>query len=314
MNFASYTSSEYFPIFLTFYDSIKKNKNLNLYVLCLDDDVKSLIKKNNIKCKTITIEDIELFTKSLLKKRYSKISEKIGVYRLAYANYLLKKLNIEDIHLIDSDTYFFSKTSDLEKIVNDLDASVCFCKHNYFYNRDLMNDLYGIYNAGYIYFKNDKQAFKFLVKYRKLCQNYISWSVKKNTKNLFADQTYLEGLIQDFKFTKIINNKGVNCAPWNIGNYQISEKEGQFYVDNVNIIFFHFSGVRTLFNKVFFYNLYYYNKVNLKHVKKTIYKNYLTKLKKNLIKIPTKKDTKAISLKRIIAIFSKLLRKDFSII
>ena len=125
MNFASYTSSEYFPIFLTFYDSIKKNKNLNLYVLCLDDDVKSLIKKNNIECKTISIEDIELFTKSLLKKRYSKISEKIGVYRLAYANYLLKKLNIEDIHLIDSDTYFFSKTSDLEKVVNDLDASVC---------------------------------------------------------------------------------------------------------------------------------------------------------------------------------------------
>ena len=48
MNFASYTSSEYFPIFLTFYDSIKKNKNLNLYVLCLDDDVKSLIKKTRL--------------------------------------------------------------------------------------------------------------------------------------------------------------------------------------------------------------------------------------------------------------------------
>ena len=77
MNLATYTTSEYFPIFSTFYDSVKENKELKLYVLCLDDDVKKLIKNNNIKCKTISLEEIENFSKSLLKKNIKKFQKKL---------------------------------------------------------------------------------------------------------------------------------------------------------------------------------------------------------------------------------------------
>ena len=76
--------------------------------MCLDNNVEKLLIKNKINCKSISIEELEKFSKTIKDKKYNNISEKIGVYRLAYADFLLKKENIE-IHLIDSDTYFFSK-------------------------------------------------------------------------------------------------------------------------------------------------------------------------------------------------------------
>ena len=313
MNFASYTTSEYFPIFLTFYDSIKNNKNLNLYVLCLDDKVEELIINNKIQCKCVSIKEIEKFSKNIKLKKYNNISEKIGVYRLAYADFLLQKEK-KEIHLIDSDTYFFSEISNLENIIKNLNASVAFCEHNYAFNKSEMNNLYGIYNAGYMYFKYDEDSLKFLKSYRELCQNYISWEVKEKIKNIFADQTYLEKLKDEFDSIKIIDNVGVNCAPWNIGNYQISQNNIEFKVNDKKLIFYHFSGIRSIFNKIFFFNLYHYNKKNLHNVKKTIYKIYLKNLQKNLNICKSTIKPKNIKLKKIILFIYKVFRKDFLIL
>ena len=150
--------------------------------------------------------------------------------------------------------------------------------------------------------------------YRELCQNYISWEVKKKIKNIFADQTYLEKLKDEFDSIKIIDNVGVNCAPWNIGNYQISQNNIEFKVNDKKLIFYHFSGIRSIFNKIFFFNLYHYNKKNLHIVKKTIYKIYLKNLQKNLNICKSTIKPKNIKLKKIILFISKILRKDFLIL
>ena len=250
MNFASYTTSEYFPIFLTFYDSIKHNENLNLHVLCLDKKVKKLINEHKVNCETIELDEVEIFSHKIKEKKYNNISEKIGIYRLAYVDYLLMKKK-QSFHLIDSDTYFFSTIDYLEKEINNLNSSVAFCEHNFFYNKKKMSDNYGIYNAGYIYFNYDNTSIQFLKKYRSLCQKYISWTVKDGEKNIFADQTYLESLISEFKNIKIIKNIGINCAPWNIGNYKLSMEQNHYWINDNKLIFFHFSGIRTILNKFF---------------------------------------------------------------
>lgn len=313
MNFASYTTSEYFPIFLTFYDSIKNNKNLNLHVLCLDKKVKKLVYEYNVKCEIIELSEIENFSQKILKKRYKNISEKIGVYRLAFIDYLLRKKK-QSFHLIDSDTYFFSKIEDLKHELEDSNTSVAFCEHNFYYNKKTMCDHYGIYNAGYIYFNYDKVSLQFLNKYRNLCENYISWEIKKNSKNIFADQTYLENLLYDFKNIKIIKNSGINCAPWNIGNYELSFTNEKYFVDKKKLIFYHFSGIRPVLNKIFFFNLYHYNHRKLDMVRKTIYKIYLKNLQKNFQIYQTDKVSKKLNFKNIISLLKKIYRKDFLII
>lgn len=313
MNFASYTTSEYFPIFLTFYNSIKNNDSLNLHVLCLDHNVKGLLKEYKINCKAIELSEIENYSNKIQEKKYNNIAEKIGVYRLAYVDYLLNTKK-QSFHLIDSDTYFFSKINDLNTEIKNLNASVAFCRHNFYYKKKEMCNYYGIYNAGYIYFNYDKTSLKFLSRYRNLCQEYISWKTKKYTKNTFADQTYLEQLMKEFKNIKIIENKGINCAPWNIGNYKLQAEQQLFKVDEYKLIFFHFSGIRSLFNKFFFFNLYHYNNKNLIDVKNLIYKIYLKNFKKNLTNFKYNKIKRKITLKSFINLVKKIFVKDFLII
>ena len=247
------------------------------------------------------------------KKKFNNISEKIGVYRLAYVDFLLQTKK-KSFHLIDSDTYFFSNIILLDKEIKKLNPSVAFCKHNFYHNKSQMNNFYGIYNAGYIFFKYDKTSLNFLKNYRILCQNFISWHVKKNFKNNFADQTYLEDLLGKFKNIKIINHKGINCAPWNIGNYTLINNGTKFKVDKMDLIFFHFSGIRSLFNKIFFFNLYHYNKKNLSNVKKTIYYKYLNDLKNNQIQFRNKNIKIKFSLLKIYKLIKKILNRDFLII
>ena len=64
-----------------------------------------------------------------------------------------------------------------------------------------MCNFYGKYNADIFILIMTKTQLNFY-KYRSLCQEYISWKTKKNIKNIFADQTYLEQLIKDFKILR----------------------------------------------------------------------------------------------------------------
>ena len=148
--------------------------------------------------------------------------------------------------------FFFSKPNLLNDLVRKIKASVAFAKHNYFFNKKIMENKYGIYNAGYIYFNYDQNSLNFL----KNTENYVLILLvgrqKKKGKSNFADQTYLEKLIKINKNIKVINHSGVNAAPWNIGGFNLSRKNKEFFVNGEKLIFYHFSGIRTLFNRFFF--------------------------------------------------------------
>ena len=313
MNIAAYTSKYYLPTFLSLYDSIKNDKTVKLFVLCYDEEVKKFLKKKIKTCSLITTKDIEFKNPEIKNKKYNNFNEMHGVYRLAYAEYLLKKIK-KPIHLIDSDIFFFDKPNLLNELVRKIKASVAFAKHNYFFNKKIMENKYGIYNAGYIYFNYDQNSLNFLKKYRKLCFNFISWETKKKGKSNFADQTYLEKLIKINKNVKIINHSGVNTAPWNIGGFNLSQKNNKFYVNGEKLIFYHFSGIRTLFNKLFFFNLYHYNRKNLHKVKQHLYKKYFLILKKNNNNFSIISKNKTINTFTLKKVLKKIIYKDFIII
>ena len=313
MNIAAYTSKFYLPTFLSLYDSIKFDKKINLFVLCYDDEVKNFLKKKIKKCTLITTSDIENKNQKITKKKYRNFNEKHGVYRLAYADYLLHKIK-KPIHLIDSDIFFFSKPSILNNLVKYNKASIAFAKHNYYFKKKEMENKYGIYNAGYIYFNYDKNSLNFLKKYREFCFNFISWNTKKRGKSNFADQTYLETLIKMYKNVYVIKHRGVNTAPWNIGGYKITKKNNSFYIDDEILIFYHFSGIRSLLNKFFFFNLHHYNEKNMPDIKEFLYKKYFLVLKKNnkLFSIVSKnKSINTFTLKKL---WKKIIYKDFVVL
>ncbi len=210
--------------------------------------------------------------------------------------------------------FFFVKPTILNNLVRYNKASVAFAKHNYFFEKKKMENRYGVYNAGYIFFNYDKNSLNFLKKYRKLCFNFISWKTKKVGKSNFADQTYLEKLIKMYKNVYVINHRGVNVAPWNIGGFKLIQKNKKFYIDNEELIFYHFSGIRSLINKFFFFNLYYYNKKNLPNVKKLLYKKYFLILKKNNSLFSIVSKNKSINTFTLKKLWKKIIYKDFIIL
>ena len=44
----------------------------------------------------------------------------------------------------------------------------------------------------------------------------------------------------------MLQHRGANVAPWNVGDYRLSEQDGAVYVDGVPLVFFHFHGFKQL--------------------------------------------------------------------
>jgi hypothetical protein len=268
INFATYSSYRYLPQFLQFYKSINKYNNSVIYVLCIDEKIYSYLKKNKL-------NNVKIFNSQTLKiNNKKKINQYIAISRLRFVKYLFKK-GINEIHLIDSDVFFYSNPTILEKIVKKF--SIAFCYHNFFLNSTHFENRYGIYNAGYIFLKNNIDGNFFLEKYISLCEKELNWDVINNIKNNFADQTYLEYLDSICKNILKIRDKGINYGPWNIENYSITLKKGFLFTNNTRLIFYHFSGVKKINKNTYSLGLRQYVK-NKKHLKIYIYNNYIAKI------------------------------------
>jgi hypothetical protein len=59
-----------------------------------------------------------------------------------------------------------------------------------------------------------------------------------------GDQTYLNEWPSLYPELSIMSGKGVGLAPWNLNNYQISSSNGRILVDQDELYFYHFHGLK----------------------------------------------------------------------
>ena len=271
INIASYSTYEYSDKVLALYNSIKKYKNIKFYLLALDQKIYKLIKKKYKK--------IICYHYKTLKINFNKdFARNLSVRKLNFVKYLLIKKKLYHVHIMDSDIYFFSDPNHLKEIVKKSDMA--FCYHDTIKNSYNNANKYGIFNAGYLYFKNSLNTKKILKRYISLCEKKVDYSVPShNLKNIFADQTYLENLSREFKNIKKIKDISVNRGPWNIAKYKITIKNEGLFLNNVKLIFYHFSGIKKIFNNLYSLGLRLYVK-NKKEIKNLIYLKYIKELYK----------------------------------
>jgi hypothetical protein len=305
INIVSYSSYEYLDKILALNNSIKKYKNVKLYLLALDMKIYNFIQKEN--------KEITCYYPNIAKTNFNKnFAQNMSIGKLNFAEYLLTKKKLPNLHLVDSDIYFFSDPSNLKKIVKNYDMA--FCYHDTINNNYNTDNKYGIFNAGYLYFKNSPNAKKILKRYITLCKKKVDYSVtENNVKNIFADQTYLEYLTKEFKNILKVKDKSVNKGPWNIGRYKIKVTNRELFLDNKKLIFYHFSGVIKIFNNLYSLGLRMY--VNNKtEIKKKIYLKYIKELKEINMKYKIKKDNiKKLHIKgnKINSLLNIIIKKDF---
>jgi len=78
----------------------------------------------------------------------------------------------------------------------------------------------------------------------------IKWCYNRHEDGKFGDQKYLDDWTTRFEGVHVLNHEGGGVAPWNLQQYQLSEIEGNFFVEGrtaknpVPLVFFHFHGLR----------------------------------------------------------------------
>lgn len=220
-------------------DSLKNQGiDFKIWILCLSEKTKEII--DSVGCdeiETFSLEVLEKEKPELLRARTNrKISEYYFTLSPFWPRWLLENYSeLKSITYLDSDLEFFSNPEILHQEVGS--SSIGIIEHRFHPSADKSN-LYGKFNVGWIYFKNDKTAIKCLEQWEKNCLN---WCKDRPENGKFADQKYLDSWPDDFKNTHIIRNSGANIAPWNINSHVIKKEKDILISDNDKIVFYHFN-------------------------------------------------------------------------
>jgi hypothetical protein len=102
--------------------------------------------------------------------------------------------------------------------------------------------LTGLFNAGFVVFKNSPQGRGFAAWWSKNLKNQC---LPSNYLGLFYDQVWLSLVPVYFDKACIVRNLGYNVGCWSFHERKISQKDGRFYVnEHIPLIFFHYTGYR----------------------------------------------------------------------
>lgn len=217
--------------------------NSELITFCMDDKSYEILTLNTpINIRPIHFSKLEAAFPNLLVAKSNRTRvEYFYTCSPAICSYVLTELkDISEVTYLDADLYFFN---DPEPLYNELaDASVGIIEHRFsFFTK--RNIIYGNFNVGWITFRKDENGLACLNSWMNNC---IEWCYQRLEGDKYADQKYLDNWQRDFAGVYIIKNIGANLAIWNIGNYKIKLKDGNLFVNDQLLIFYHFANFKQI--------------------------------------------------------------------
>jgi hypothetical protein len=176
---------------------------------------------------------------------------------------------IELITYLDADLFFFASPAPL--FVELSEGSVYIIPHR-FSERLRTHEQWGIYNVGFLIFRNDEYGQTCLQWWRERC---LEWCYDRLEGDRFADQKYLNHWPKLFSGVVELTHHGVNLGPWNLTNYRLSVLDEKIRVDDQPLIFFHFQGFKRITTHLFDSNLSSYRIHFSPVLRNQIYEPYL---------------------------------------
>ncbi len=158
---------------------------------------------------------------------------------------------VEQITYLDADLFFFADPTPLFGEIGT--GSIGLVRQNMVANTLEMIEKYGVYNVSWVTFRHDATALACLRWWQDRC---IEWCFLRAEDGKFGEQKYLDDWPSRFANVVVLEHKGANLARWSIARYHLTEHAGrQVYVDDLPLIFYHFSGLtqvkRWLYNPKF---------------------------------------------------------------
>lgn len=269
--FCTYFDINYLPHGLVLYRSLKEHcPEFRLWVLCMDSDSYEVLFRMELpELELIRLNDFERGNQALLQAKQNR--SRIEYYFTCTPSLPLYVLNnfpdVDLITYVDADLYFYTDPIPIYEEIGDY--SIAIIGHRYAPQYKGM-EVCGKYNVGWLSFRRDENGFACLNWWRDQCNE---WCYKRHEDGKFADQKYLDDWPTRFKNVKVIQHKGANLASWNIENYKVSVKSDKVWIDEQELVFFHFHGFKQLTKKI--YGPGYHQTKADKLIRNNIYGQYL---------------------------------------
>lgn len=138
---------------------------------------------------------------------------------------------------VDSDMMFFS---DPDSALHEHSADYLLTPHRFHRAFLKYEKLSGRHNAGCVAVKPTAKGRTAMVWWRDRCIASCSATPSENT---YADQKYLDEMLVLFPEGASSVNIGLNAAPWNIENYQVTRKKNNVVLNDSPLVLFHFQAL-----------------------------------------------------------------------
>lgn len=223
---------------------ILQHPEYTLYMILVDRvderfNLNSFKPHNIIEISKLGIPDFTEFTQG-----YTVIELNCAVKSFA-AQYLFKEFSPDILLYIDSDTLIFNNLSIVESYL--IKSNIVLTPH---YTTPLPEDgllprerdilRSGLYNAGFIGFRNSAETHRFLAWWSGHMQTECHYNFEEG---MGVDQNWLNWVPLFFEGVQLAPDPGLNVAYWNLHERMLSEREGRFWVnEKYPLLFLHISG------------------------------------------------------------------------
>jgi len=242
-------------------ESIRQHDPDSVFIVFLCDKKVKEIDYTIIADEVIEVADIEADFQELVL-RYNIIELNTAIKPRA-VQYLFEIKKATNVIYLDPDIKIFKSLTRLYESLNS--SSIILTPHIYTPipidnkkpgENTFLN--YGIYNLGFIGLRNDEEANRFAAwwKNRTYLKGYFNPS-----DGLFVDQLPINHVPIFFNNVEILDDWGMNMAPWNLHERFLSENDGKFVVNETyDLVFYHFSSFRVDSNEL---PLFHYDRFKL---------------------------------------------------
>jgi len=279
IHICTYFDFNFLPRGLALYNSIKKfHSEFKFYVLAFDTETYDyLLKLNDSRIVPISFETYNSYFNTSIdnyedrKQYYFSATPNICIYLLN------QNPDIDILLYLDADVYLFSS---LEPLYNELgESSIGICPHRLRPIIKILTKNHGIYNVGVNLFRNNTVGKKCLNDWKLECE---SWYKGKPGYylNYFSDQIFLDKWPERYSEIKVIQNLGIDVAPWNAANYKFRKENNILYVNDCPVIIYHFSALKRVSEQCWNANTIIYM-ASVKSAMLEMYINYIKEVEIN---------------------------------
>lgn len=226
-----------------------------LYILSMDKKCENVLK--DLQLKNVEVVSLEEFEDEDMKRARLNRShtEYCWTCSSAFLYYLIQERGLDNCTYIDADMKFYSSPNILVDEIMKNGCSIGIMEHDYpnniegrhFYKSS------GRFCVEFNTFIADNNGMKALAWWKQQCLNGCR---EKSDGKVFGDQLYLQDWPTRFEGVYVHKNRGAGIAPWNIMKYNYDGDGNVLYLkkQKVNVIFYHFHGVKLIDKKTLFMN------------------------------------------------------------